>query len=179
MWIVKVKVKVFAASMIVMMRHAVTWHSAIHLTSKQASTTREHQHHHRPSNPIMTRPNRRRKNPPSIPSSSSPSAIAKPSAPTPTQQTLMTSDTPEHEHIKRIDARPHLERGANGFQKPSTALFSALAQCTVPAWAWTATMISLIFGGCCSNVRLFAPVQAPNCDPSFRRCFCSCGEYNL
>lgn len=44
-----------------------------------------------------------------------------------------------------IDARPHLEGRRAG-------LLSALAQCTVPAWASTVVMVSLIFGGCCSNV---------------------------
>ena len=56
--------------------------------------------------------------------------------------------------INRIDARPHLEgtQPLSAFTKTSNTIFSALAQSTVPAWAQTVVMISLIFGGCCSNV---------------------------
>jgi hypothetical protein len=65
--------------------------------------------------------------------------------------------------INRIDARPHLEgttyslAGAGGtFAKKSTTIFlSVLAQSTVPMWVQTAVMVSLIFGGCCSNVRKY------------------------
>jgi len=52
----------------------------------------------------------------------------------------------------KIDARPHLEAGAVNGRAFS---ISALAQTTIPMWVQTFVMISLIFGGCCSNVRNF------------------------
>ncbi|KAF8467706.1 UAA transporter family-domain-containing protein [Kalaharituber pfeilii] len=52
----------------------------------------------------------------------------------------------------QINARPHLEAvAANGLPKPAFGI-SALAQTTIPMWVQTFVMISLIFGGCCSNV---------------------------
>lgn len=49
----------------------------------------------------------------------------------------------------KIDARPHLEAGAASGRAFS---ISAVAQATIPMWVQTFVMISLIFGGCCSNV---------------------------
>jgi len=58
----------------------------------------------------------------------------------------------------KIDARPHLEAGAaNGYSNQAFSI-SALAQTTIPMWVQTFIMISLIFGGCCSNVRNFLSV---------------------
>ena len=58
-------------------------------------------------------------------------------------------------NTSKIDARPHLEAGAaNGYSTRALGI-SALAQTTVPVWVQTFVMISLIFGGCCSNVRSF------------------------
>lgn len=56
--------------------------------------------------------------------------------------------------ISQIDARPHLEGAASSgtLSRASSTVISALAQSTIPAWASTAVMVSLIFGGCCSNV---------------------------
>ncbi|KAI5809617.1 UAA transporter family-domain-containing protein [Peziza echinospora] len=52
----------------------------------------------------------------------------------------------------QINARPHLEAAvaANGMKRAFS--ISALAQTTIPMWVQTFVMISLIFGGCCSNV---------------------------
>lgn len=102
----------------------------------------------------MARPSRRRKgshqNPASSPASTASAVASSPAAASPAAPEYQTASEP----IKQINARPHLERSNNGFPKPSIAsLYSAFAQCTFPAWAQTATMIFLIFGGCCSNVR--------------------------
>ncbi|KAI5789154.1 UAA transporter family-domain-containing protein [Geopyxis carbonaria] len=65
-----------------------------------------------------------------------------------------TSRSSPPEVINQIDARPHLEgtASANGFAKTRSSVFSALAQTTIPVWATTVVMVSLIFGGCCTNV---------------------------
>lgn len=68
---------------------------------------------------------------------------------------LPEDDRDDASPVSQIDARPHLEgngKTANGFALRSTSAFSALAQSTIPAWVQTAVMVSLIFGGCCSNV---------------------------
>lgn len=51
--------------------------------------------------------------------------------------------------INKIDARARLDGATSG---GGVSTLSALAQATVPAWVQTAVMVSLIFGGCCSNV---------------------------
>lgn len=76
-----------------------------------------------------------------------------------------TSPNSASEAINQIDARPHLEgtAPANGFARTRNSVLSALAQTTIPAWATTVVMVSLIFGGCCTNVRqiLFSTLLAP------------------
>ncbi|KAI5850411.1 UAA transporter [Morchella snyderi] len=58
---------------------------------------------------------------------------------------------PELETTK-IDVRPRLYNSASSGGDGGVSTLSALAQATVPAWVHTAVMVSLIFGGCCSNV---------------------------
>lgn len=59
-----------------------------------------------------------------------------------------TSSERPADNINKIDARPRLDSASGG----GVSTLSALAQATVPAWVQTAVMVSLIFGGCCSNV---------------------------
>jgi hypothetical protein len=65
---------------------------------------------------------------------------------------------------KQINARPHLENAESakqlngGFGRHSAlAIAGGVVQSTVPAWIQSCMMVGLIFGGCCSNVRLNHP----------------------
>lgn len=97
---------------------------------------------------------RSRSNKPSINATSQLVAPPPPVQPclTATADDMPSTDQPFRLLNTKIDARPHLEAGAaNG----RAFGISALAQTTIPIWVQTFVMISLIFGGCCSNVRWF------------------------
>ncbi|RPB17703.1 UAA transporter [Morchella conica CCBAS932] len=65
--------------------------------------------------------------------------------------------------INKIDARARLDGATSG---GGVSTLSALAQATVPAWVQTAVMVSLIFGGCCSNDEGDAEVEEEEAKPT-------------
>ena len=92
---------------------------------------------------IMARSTRRRKGS-KLESTPTASPAPSPSA------SVLDGCGPGPSKINQIDARPHLEGAASSGVFPKA--FGAFTMATIPAWAQTAVMVSLIFGGCCSNV---------------------------
>lgn len=90
-----------------------------------------------------------------VPGELSPSSTHRPPFPTthtpPLQAVMAPGRAPDPETTK-IDVRPRLDNSASSGGDGGVSTLSALAQATVPAWVHTAVMVSLIFGGCCSNV---------------------------